>query len=118
MAVIAIGKSLKPTFAMLYNPSSQIARKPHIHHAATIGNKVDIEHLFNISIHRSKLSLTQTRSFRPKAAHFAAVVEKSAVAFAVAFFFSPSNPSFRPKAAHLPPQRRNLLFAITTHKIT
>jgi hypothetical protein len=54
MTIIALGKPLKPTFPMLYNPRSQIAGEPHIQHTTTISNKVDIEHLFNISTHRPR----------------------------------------------------------------
>jgi hypothetical protein len=67
MTIVALGKSLKPPFAMLYNPSSQIARKPHIQHTTTIGHQVDIKHLFNISTESAAL---------------AAALEKSAVVFA------------------------------------
>ena len=102
MAVIALGKPLKPTFSMLYNPSAQIAREPHIKHTATIGNQVDIEHLFNISTHRSKNYLlfhthyTQNPVISPKTpvistegGALAAAAEKSAVVFAVVCFLSP-----------------------------
>src|SRR5271155_560180 len=105
MAIIVFGKPFKPAFAMLGNSPWQVARESHIQHTTTIGDKVDIEHFFNISIHRSnylsawfRLALfspqAQTPSFRPKAALCAAAVEKSAFVFALSLLvLSPNNPS-------------------------